>query len=36
MIVDDDPEDEVMAIMEKNIEEIEKEKPMGLMSREMV
>ena len=36
MIVGDDSEDEVMEIMEENIEEIEKEKPMGLMSKEMV
>jgi len=36
MIVDDDSEDEVMEMMEENIEEIKKEKPMGLMSREMV
>ena len=36
MIVGDDSEDEVMEMMEENIKEIEKEKPMGLMSREMV
>jgi len=36
MIVGDDSEDKVMEIMEENIEEIEKEKPMGLMSKEMV
>ena len=36
MIVDDDSKDEVMEMMEENIEEIEKEKPMGLMSKEMV
>ena len=36
MIVGDDSEDEVMEMMEENMEEIEKEKPMGLMSKEMV
>ena len=36
MIVDDDSEDKVMEIMEENMEEIKKEKPMGLMSKEMV
>jgi len=36
MIVDDDSEDEVMEMMEENLEEIEKEKPMGLMSKEIV
>ena len=36
MIVGDESEDEVMEMMEENIEEIEKEKPMGLMSKEMV
>jgi len=36
MIVDDDSEDEVMEIMEENMEEIKKEKPMGLMSKEMM
>ena len=36
MIVGDDSEDEVMEMVEENIEEITKEKPMGLMSKEMV
>lgn len=36
MIVGDDSEDEVMEMVEENIEEIAKEKPMGLMSKEMV
>jgi len=36
MIVGDDSEDEVMEMIEENIEEMEKEKPMGLMSREMM
>ena len=36
MIVGADPEDEVIKIIEENTEDMKKEKPMGLMSKEMV
>ena len=36
MIVGADPEDEVIKLIEENTEDMKKEKPMGLMSKEMV